>query len=52
MCSIVFFGGIVARNAVTLTNADRRRVDRSTALGFHFGILIGFGLFVLDRMLG
>jgi hypothetical protein len=40
-----------ARYAIVLTHADRRRVERMTAYGFHFGILIAAILFILDLAL-
>jgi hypothetical protein len=37
--------------ATTLATADRRRVERMTAYGFHLGILATAVLFVLDQVL-
>jgi hypothetical protein len=45
-------GASVARYGIILTDADRRRIERSTAYGFHFGILLALGLFVLDQTVG
>ena len=42
----------VARYGIVLTNADRRRVERMTAYGFHLGIVAAAILFVLDQVLG
>ena len=42
----------VARYGIVLTNADRRRVERMTAYGFHLGIFAAAVLFVLDQVLG
>jgi hypothetical protein len=42
----------VARYGIVLTNANRRRVERMTAYGFHLGIFAGAVLFVLDQVLG
>jgi hypothetical protein len=42
----------VARYGIALTNADRRRVERMTAYGFHLGIFAAVVLFVLDQVLG
>jgi hypothetical protein len=44
-------GASAARYAVVLTNADRRRVERMTAYGFHLGILAAAILFILDLAL-
>ncbi len=40
-----------ARYVIVLTNADRRRVERMTAYGFHLGILSAAILFILDLAL-
>lgn len=42
----------VARYGTILTSADRRRVERMTAYGFHLGILAAVVLFALDQALG
>jgi hypothetical protein len=41
----------VARYGIVLTNADRRRVERMTAYGFHLGIFGAAVLFALDQVL-
>jgi hypothetical protein len=41
--SLAHYGFVLAR-------ADRHRVERMTAYGFHCGILIGVSLFILDRL--
>jgi hypothetical protein len=51
MAVVTAAGASVARYGAVLTDADRRRVDRSTAYGFHLGILLGLGLFALDHLL-
>jgi len=51
MAVITAASASLARYGIVLTGASRRRVERSTAVGFHMGILLGLGLFVLDRIL-
>lgn len=40
----------LAHYATILATADRRRVDRMTAYGFHLGIFATAALFVLDHV--
>lgn len=42
----------MARYVVVLTEADRRRVERATAYGFHLGMLASAALFAIDQALG
>jgi hypothetical protein len=35
-----------------LVTADRRRVERMTAYGFHMGLIVAAVLFVLDQVFG
>jgi orotate phosphoribosyltransferase len=51
MAIVTAAGASVVRYAVILTNADRHRVERMTAYGFHFGILVAAILFILDLAL-
>jgi hypothetical protein len=41
----------VVRYVVVLGSADRRRVERMTAYGFHLGIVAAVVLFILDQAL-
>lgn len=38
--------------ATVLVTADRRRVERMTAYGFHMGLIVAAVLFVLDQVFG
>lgn len=40
----------LAHYVIVLTDADRRRVERMTAYGFHLGILAAIILLVLDHV--
>lgn len=51
MAVVTAAGASGARYAVVLTNADRRRVERMTAYGFHLGVLAAAILFILDLAL-
>jgi len=52
-----FTAGVTAASAslvhyaTILATADRRRVERMTAYGFHLGILAAAVLFILDQVL-
>lgn len=41
-----------ARYVVVLCGADRCRLERATAYGFHFGIFAAVSLFAIDQTLG
>jgi hypothetical protein len=52
MAVVTAVAASLARDTTVLTRADRRRVERMTAYGFHLGILGATVLFALDQALG
>lgn len=51
MAVLTAAGASMVRYAVVLTGADRRRVERMTAYGFHLGIVGAAILFILELAL-